>query len=459
MMADYLILDYDRLKSKFVNEKKASIDHNVTEMKVILPFATRDNPDFVNGFDGVVGGTIRKLLGLTETDIKIDYEKLGEIIEFDDDSKKELIKLIKRYDLTLSGNSRVYNTEFIKFLMGREENNFKKKSEIKIAEYLGDVLYSSTTDYDSLLKDTNRDVLSSLLKSIYPKLEEGNRKRDYLGILPFIGELFNDDLTFISKQKPFFLQNCESLIKYYYFFYVTQIILKLRDFFNSDYTKATEVYYTLDWERTNTERNSNKNGWKRIRKYCGETWQNIACLEMINVVKGMSLKLTYPDFRREFNEEQLEALRGDILLWSKEYLNYSGIAEENVDTKKGEIFEDAVRYLYECIIYNYRNTSSLQGATNRYIKWLDAIGKQGFLKFRGNLGYMLNLTKEFILFMTAVCVKDEKILLRDLFAEFEKRGIFLDKYSKEELVSLYDRLNILEKKSDSGDAQYVKSIL
>ena len=40
-----------------------------------------------------------------------------------------------------------------------------------------------------------------------------------------------------------------------------------------------------------------------------------------------------------------------------------------------------------------------------------------------------------------------------------KRGIYLDKQSQESIVEFYEKLNLIEKKSDSGDAQYVKGIL
>ena len=46
-----------------------------------------------------------------------------------------------------------------------------------------------------------------------------------------------------------------------------------------------------------------------------------------------------------------------------------------------------------------------------------------------------------------------------LFEEFEKRGISFDRDSKAKIIQLYEKLNLLEKKSDSGDAQYVRSIL
>ena len=49
--------------------------------------------------------------------------------------------------------------------------------------------------------------------------------------------------------------------------------------------------------------------------------------------------------------------------------------------------------------------------------------------------------------------------LVDVFKSFERKGVFFDEGTKETVVKFYERLNILEKKSDSGDAQYVKRIL
>ncbi|KAB7651332.1 DNA phosphorothioation-dependent restriction protein DptG, partial [Bacillus sp. B2-WWTP-C-10-Post-4] len=37
-------------------------------------------------------------------------------------------------------------------------------------------------------------------------------------------------------------------------------------------------------------------------------------------------------------------------------------------------------------------------------------------------------------------------------------GIYFDRDSRKIIIGLYEKLNILEKKSDSGDAQYVKYI-
>lgn len=54
---------------------------------------------------------------------------------------------------------------------------------------------------------------------------------------------------------------------------------------------------------------------------------------------------------------------------------------------------------------------------------------------------------------------DGRVRLAKLFDEFEKRGLLFDRESKKRIIALYEKMNLLEKRSDSGDAQYVKYIL
>ena len=73
---------------------------------------------------------------------------------------------------------------------------------------------------------------------------------------------------------------------------------------------------------------------------------------------------------------------------------------------------------------------------------------------------MLNLSEETLIFLTKLSIKDQdQMRLKDVFKAFEKRGVFLDSASKEQVATYYEKLNLIEKKSDSGDAKYVKRIL
>ena len=69
-----------------------------------------------------------------------------------------------------------------------------------------------------------------------------------------------------------------------------------------------------------------------------------------------------------------------------------------------------------------------------------------FLKTRGSLGYMLNISQDMLLLLTALSLKKERKPLKQVFIDLEARGLFFDRYSKEEIVQLFDKLNLIDKK-------------
>jgi DNA phosphorothioation-dependent restriction protein DptG len=82
------------------------------------------------------------------------------------------------------------------------------------------------------------------------------------------------------------------------------------------------------------------------------------------------------------------------------------------------------------------------------------------LKNRGRSGFSLNLSNETLLFITKLCVGGQKKMrLKDLWKQFNKRGIYFDDSTQQAVIEIYDKINLIEKKSDSGDAQYIRSIL
>ena len=87
--------------------------------------------------------------------------------------------------------------------------------------------------------------------------------------------------------------------------------------------------------------------------------------------------------------------------------------------------------------------------------------RKKFGKFRGIYGYTLSIHENDIVMFTKLILFENngKIRLTRLFDEFEKRGLLFDRESKKHIVELFEKMNLLEKRSDSGDAQYVKYIL
>ena len=118
----------------------------------------------------------------------------------------------------------------------------------------------------------------------------------------------------------------------------------------------------------------------------------------------------------------------------------------------------SLRFLYDSIRVQFENTGRIR-AYGSYANKFESYCKK-YLKSRGRSGLMLNLSEEDLIFITKLCIKDqEQVRLKDVFRGFERRGIFLDDISKEQATEYYEKLNLIEKKSDSGDAKYVKRIL
>ena len=92
--------------------------------------------------------------------------------------------------------------------------------------------------------------------------------------------------------------------------------------------------------------------------------------------------------------------------------------------------------------------------------WFIEFCKANFIKRRGRIGHTLKIDQEHLLFLTKLCIGDQpKIRLKTLWEEMKKRGVHFDESSKMEVVKLFEKINLIEKKSDSGDAQYVRTIL
>lgn len=119
-----------------------------------------------------------------------------------------------------------------------------------------------------------------------------------------------------------------------------------------------------------------------------------------------------------------------------------------------------VKRLFETIDYQFLNsfrTSHYNGYNKKYIEFV----QKNFGKRRGTLGYTIGVTENDIIMFTKIILAENegKLKLSLLFEKFEERGLIFDRESKRKITELFEKMNFLEKRSDSGDAQYVKSVL
>lgn len=478
----------DRIEIKF-KEKKSYTHHTGKQIKV-FPFVSNVSAnnleEDLKSFEGVVGSTFRylnskkqvKASNKTDSEISlkksilknalskvetIDYQDLEEVLTtlyFDDEAN-----LIKFHIDTL-----VY-LDFI-----------SSESALRnISRFVYDTFFSgqNITSSDESKKDEN--ILNSLILESLPELsnsQNDTNEKLYRDLQPKVSELFKRDLSFLKESNELFLNHIEDLIKFYYFQYYVQLIIDLKNF-GSKESEVKPISFTLDWEilsssRVNTQYISWKNLFNTEHKYL---FVHANVIELLNYIyiDGSPIG-DYRSIRKLYNEldeDEKTQLEEAIQLLTIRYTNSltsfnSGSdwidckekLSQSLDNKSFENKCDKLIYeLWYKVRYQFEH-STRGAASKRYISWFSSFCDANFLKNRGRLGKVFTLSQEYLLFLTRLCIgNNDKIRLKQLWVEFENRGLHFDESSKSEIVRLFEKINLIEKKSDSGDAQYVKSIV
>ena len=166
----------------------------------------------------------------------------------------------------------------------------------------------------------------------------------------------------------------------------------------------------------------------------------------------------YHDYLHYFEEEGKEAEQEfieSIYDWINNFYNSYWPLEESFEYNNQSL-DTAFRDLYKVLSRNVNKELN-----SRYPKAFLTFVSRFYRKNGGSLGTILSLNMKQLLLLIAVSVgpKGSRIELNELWNQLERRGVTVDHITKDEIVKILDKLNYLDKKSDSGDAQYVKSIL
>ncbi len=428
----------------------------------LLPYVANEKT-LVSEFSGVIGAFSRlisnkKINGEFEVETFIE-EVADQIGEYEGDMSKESFKDIVRTMFIDNDNLVDFDIKTINYISSTNADE-------KIANFLYSVLFDEEIKKD-VSKHYDREVDNILYKLVLKSLPELKDKKTNIGeykcYLPFVKEQFIKDFKFILSKEDLYKDSLKRFLEYYYMFYVSQLIMKLDNFENADLTKADKLYYTLDWERTSKTRTAYQFGWEKIKNSTGSLFSHAVVLEMLNH-NEIEEKLGYNDLAILFNEDAEEVIKNQIEELIDSYknqlkdINWDNFTYTDRSTEISGF--NSVHKLFNVVRYQFEHSSSRSRANDAYKNWFVRFVQNNFSKRRGQLGYNLNFTEDDIILMTKICINNkEKLKLNTLFEEFELRGLFFDRDSKMKIIQLYEKLNLLEKKSDSGDAQYVKSVL
>jgi DNA phosphorothioation-dependent restriction protein DptG len=469
-----IVLDDIKKSYRFVEENgKKSLRHSPGKRVSILPYTTKfegKHIDHVLDFDSVLGGFSRLVSGKELKEEFNEQDLMNRVLEkvhVSSENKTPLKSIVKELFFDNSGQIQIFHPMIFNYINVNNKNDLAKN----LSKFLFNVLHNNVDEELKSRIKTNYEyqpdnVMLKLLIQSLPELVGGKNADNiqYKNFLPFVSELFAEDFNFMLGRPKFFIESFEMLLKYYYFFYVSQLSVKLKNMFNAHLDSPEEIYFNLDWESTSKTRSSFNLGWKLLSSNIGTLFSHANCLELLNHNKdGKAYSYTdIKDIAKEMTEEERSHLQqqiGYLLAQYKEYIQDVAWDTFSPSERYEEKLFQRIYELYSAIDFQFNRTTRKKPYQS-YTKWFEEYCKANFLRKRGPLGYTLNITEDYLIFITRLCIKDmEKLRLKNLFEEYEKRGLFFDRDSRNRIIQLFEKLNLIEKKSDSGDAQYVKSIL
>lgn len=473
--------------SKFSSsfEGPKGLQHTKGNLIKLLPFATDKKnlaesiTDFET-FNGITGEFFRACNDMQFNKTPTRSDLLEAVVNVVNTKHKiQLRNTVRTLIFNEGDDLYLFNADILPHLT-LKSNNSKLRG---IQDFVINLLVDD--EVKSIIKTSkgnkHENILYNLVLERLEALSERSERNDeyngyYQGDLVLqIRALFKEDLRNLSELQEFYVANVSSLIKYYYFYYVTQLCLRLNDFFDTS-RDIHPVYFTLTWEKLSRSRLPLEHGWKKLESGATTLFAHANTLELLNTVDfgwhfdKISAPFTYREIvaavraMTEEEEKNFAFVVNQLIKRYKEKLDFKWeLFDEKYTVPNDSIYEQyhslkLICQLFAMVKYQFEN-SSRSAAYADFCVWYKMFVKANYFKLRGNLGGSLKIDRELLLLMTELSIMNsgtDKILVNQLWMEFEKRGIYLDEKSRREVFTFFEKSNILEKKSDSGDAQYVK---
>lgn len=455
--------------AKSTEEKSADsmrLTHKPDSEFKLFPFKAsgKTQAPIVYNLEDVVSGFFREAQGKkTEP---IDFESLCEAVLEEVEVETEDLDYFKDmiHSLFFVGN------DFVAGNLGLYpyQTAVNNKSAENLAHFLYSVFGINENDCAAIENAKSKyrfNVLEDMVIQTMEnkKVSEAEAKEPYFCVKTDVQQKFKKDFQFMLESGMTSLEDLSNLFSIYYFYYVSQTCITLDGFCDGQRDNKVEFYYALDWEKVSKNRQCCITGWDRLQASVGHMFSHAITLEILNQTETDEM-WDYIEFQKyvDLHPYEDEQIAAEIRRAESVYCSYVGdykkFDEIPMPPAKSKT-EEAIRHLYKCVEAQFLETERKR-ANQFYNEKFSEFCKNRWVKNRKKSGLVLNLTERDIIFLTKLSLKEEeKIRLNDLYKQYEYRGIYLDNSSKEYLQEFFTKLNLIDKKSDSGDAQYVKRIL
>lgn len=447
-------------------DSNGKIIHRTGNKFKLFPFVTTSNSTPVEELSQLVGTFLCRIEG-KRLGVVIADDLIEELISETDvqgSDKNMFSDTMKRLFFDNNRQLKPMNLQMLSYVP------HKSVSEEKIAEFLVDVLGDKTRLKVLLGQAKEKEMLFAnvLERLVLRHLKSGNERVvendiPYFRVVYSLRDVFEEDFQYVLEKQDRVREYLISLLEFYFFSYTAQTSLQLDRFMQGERNQNIPLYFCLDWEKTSQSRRCFTDGWRRLQSSIRKIFAHVVTLEILNHTESESHRVDYIGLKEILNQDPTreneisEKIDEMTQLYRQSITDCEDMRKLTKYNNK-DLVSASVEFLFNSVKLQFEKTSRLK-PYNLYADNFERFCYK-FLKNRGRNGLMLSLSEEVLIFLTKISTKNqEQIRLKDLFEEFEKRGVFLDNVSKEQIAIYYEKLNLIEKKSDSGDAKYVKRII
>ncbi|MDR0136692.1 DNA phosphorothioation-dependent restriction protein DptG [Metabacillus idriensis] len=454
-------LDFDKVKN-FVTDKndKYSFERKKYVRILPLPSRTGDRAAYKDGFSMVTAALLR-LVDNEPLEFTTGDNFLNTILDagdYDSDETKAMFEEFLTFELGNVDTDNAGSFQNLKYISLPEEKA-EYKGQMQVIHFFYDIYIREQHDeIQDVLSELQHEGLMHEIMNIEITKTLSSLKPQFRVLFKQYQETFLEDLKALAKNPGFLVEYIDDLFLHYTFIAMTQIIFQTNKFSSFDELKLHSFPFLMNQEKASKWRLGYKEGFSRVKDqimnfYTHEHLLNILALNTFTTDEN----LYYHDYKKilsEAGEDVEKQYIESLYKWINEvFTHYHGL--EEIEEYNGQDIDTAYRYMFEKI----RREISSEIFSRYALAYTNFISKF-YRKNGGSLGTILALNLKQLLLLTAVAVGSKpRIELNQLWVEFDKRGVIVDDDTKLEIVELLDKLNYLDKKSDSGDAQYVKSIL
>ena len=382
----------------------------------------------------------------------------------------EFIRMMKDI-MFVNGNLNITDSAFLKYLpLVPNDERISVKDRRKYSDgqrKLGNYLYSMLPDD---MQNSGCNAIPNLFSKIMQEAlsplcgtSEDLKARDYI-VLPFIKKSFEEDLKWMLKQEEAVKVKYLHLFLHFYACYaVMQAIVMISSKNTHKALFPTPFYYILNTERASVNHEAVLRGWSyQIPKSSlDKLYGKSQALDILNSVLGGNVGF-YSDIIEKLNETEFEDNRELCNGLLKKYQDekhevFSRRTSEDGSIEKMDIDVHSYEEFISTLEFLCTGLQSPSYISRMRKKVVDMMSVRFLQSRRGN--FVLVLDNEMLTFLVALFTKSKKTKLEDMYKLFNSYGIYFNRGSRLAIEDYLLKLNLLDRKSDSGEAQYVTVIL